>query len=188
MRHRTNERSRFFGDLRLAATPRQRSSVVIVRSDLLTTAAIGGARVGAIEQTQRDLTDSAAVSSILRVLDFAFCRCGPGIDAEAAVHTRNCELSRDVPTASRQIEKRVNDTWARFCALGMECAASALKVADQFSGHMGRRSLLVPRLRTRTICLPHCVARPRSRKRGNCPSQSETAFRLNTARVRPYVA
>jgi predicted nuclease of predicted toxin-antitoxin system len=46
----------------LAATRRQRPSVVLVRSDLLTTAAIGGAVTRAIEQTQRDLADGAVVS------------------------------------------------------------------------------------------------------------------------------
>ena len=46
----------------LAATQRQKPSVLQIRSDLLTTAAIGGLVLAAIEQTRGDLAAGALVS------------------------------------------------------------------------------------------------------------------------------
>ena len=59
----------------LAATQRRRPSVLQVRGPLLTPQAIGGAVVGAIRQTERELADGAVVSvdasrARLRILPF----------------------------------------------------------------------------------------------------------------------
>ncbi|HLH12140.1 MAG TPA: DUF5615 family PIN-like protein [Methylovirgula sp.] len=61
----------------LAATQRQKPSVIQIRADLLTPAAIGDAVVRAIEQTREELSEGALVSidpkrARVRILPLAF--------------------------------------------------------------------------------------------------------------------